>query len=354
MGDFDKYGEMDVLRIFDNNSLGSYYKFLVKYEKEYTIRLSEAEEKVIEFVSKKLASGKRIHELEMLKRLLKYQHGIMTQLKKSLHENYNCSMDDDCAENVVNMMTNEFPTSAAKKTYSQCVFLEKEGSDYSMSQSFGEMLQNEDFYNILEELIDFGISRYKENFSMRYQDTDLVLYQKYTYEDACRLLNWERNEVPLNIGGYVCVLFSLIWGVFCVLIVKIIHPLIYKVLTMIPLVLGIVVMACLAVGLLADLYVTASGILKMNRRLEAMEKIAAELKELSDKVGENIYENVMEGMEFREEKKARIEELKEKYEEMAENRTKVGERLVKAFPKMQVRQHKEIFEELRERVRRRK
>ena len=105
-------------------------------------------------------------------------------------------------------------------------------------------------------------------------------------------------------------LFSLIWGVFCVLIVKIIHPLIYKVLTMIPLVLGIVVMACLAVGLLADLYVTASGILKMNRRLEAMEKIAAELKELSDKVGENIYENVMEGMEFREEKKARIEELK--------------------------------------------
>ncbi len=202
LDDFDKYGEMDVLRIFDNNSLGSYYKFLVKYEKEYTIRLSEAEEKVIEFVSKKLASGKRIHELEMLKRLFKYQHGIMAQLKKSLYENYNCSMDDNCAENVVNVMTNEFPTSSAKKTYSQCIFLEKEGSDYSISQSFGEMLQNKEFYNILEELIDFGIFRYKENFSMRYQDTDLVLYQKYTYEDACRLLNWERNEVPLNIGGY--------------------------------------------------------------------------------------------------------------------------------------------------------
>lgn len=44
LADFDKYGEMDVLRIFDNNSLGSYYKFLVKYEKEYTIRLSKDEE----------------------------------------------------------------------------------------------------------------------------------------------------------------------------------------------------------------------------------------------------------------------------------------------------------------------
>ena len=60
--DFDKYGEMDVLRIFDNNSLGSYYKFLVKYEKGYTIRLSEDEEKVIEFISKKIAIANLIHE----------------------------------------------------------------------------------------------------------------------------------------------------------------------------------------------------------------------------------------------------------------------------------------------------
>lgn len=45
LADFDKYGEMDVLRIFDNNSLGSYYKFLVKYEKEYKVRLTEDEEK---------------------------------------------------------------------------------------------------------------------------------------------------------------------------------------------------------------------------------------------------------------------------------------------------------------------
>ena len=202
LADFDKYGEMDVLRIFDNNSLGSYYKFLVKYEKEYTIRLSADEDKIIEFVSKKLANGKRIHELELLKRLLKYQHGLMGILKKSLRENYNCSMDANCTENIVNMMTNEFPTSAAKKTYAPCVFLEKEGADYGISKSFHRMLQNPDFYQILEELIDFGIARYQENFSMRYQDTDLVLYQKYTYEDACRLLNWERNEVPLNIGGY--------------------------------------------------------------------------------------------------------------------------------------------------------
>lgn len=59
LADFDKYGEMDVLRIFDNNSLGSYYKFLVKYEKEYKIRLSTDEEKVIEFISKNWPAGKQ-------------------------------------------------------------------------------------------------------------------------------------------------------------------------------------------------------------------------------------------------------------------------------------------------------
>ncbi|MCR4648074.1 MAG: DUF3427 domain-containing protein, partial [Lachnospiraceae bacterium] len=68
--------------------------------------------------------------------------------------------------------------------------------------SFVRMLANKDFYNIIDELIDFGISRYERDYSNAYKDTDLVLYQKYTYEDVCRLLNWENNEVPLNIGGY--------------------------------------------------------------------------------------------------------------------------------------------------------
>ncbi len=200
--DFDKYGEMDVLRIFDNNSLGSYYKFLVKYEKEYKIRLTSDEEKVVEFISKKLADGKRIHELEMLKRLMHYKHGIFQILEESLRENYNCLMDESCKENVVNMMTNEFPTNAAKKTYSQCVFLEKEGGDYGRSETFDQMLKNPDFFQIVDELLEFGIYRYKRDYSKKYKDTNLVLYQKYTYEDACRLLNWEHNEVPLNIGGY--------------------------------------------------------------------------------------------------------------------------------------------------------
>ncbi len=201
--DFDKYGEMDVLRIFDNNSLGSYYKFLVKYEKEYTVRLSKDEEKVIEFVSKKLASGKRIHELAMLERAMEYSHHLMKALREKLDKDYGIEMEENAERNVVNVMTNEFQSGSGKKTYSNCVFVEKEDDgDYGTSRSFQEMLENPDFYDILKELIEFGISRYNANYSSRYLDTDFVLYQKYTYEDVCRLLKWEINAVPINISGY--------------------------------------------------------------------------------------------------------------------------------------------------------
>lgn len=203
--DFDDYGEMDVLRIFDNSSLGSYYKFLVKYEKEYKIRLSVEEEKIIEFVSKKLASGKRIQELRLLKRMLAHTHRMLlfTELKQDISASYGIEMSENQKQNIVNIMTNEFSTGASKNTYADCIFIEKnEGEDYHVSKSFRKMLSNKDFYKILNELIEFGISRYERDYSDTYKDTDFVLYQKYTYEDVCRLLNWETNEVPLNIGGY--------------------------------------------------------------------------------------------------------------------------------------------------------
>ena len=204
--DFDEYGEMDVIRIFDNNSLGSYYKFLVKYEKEYKTRLPEDEEKVIEFVSKKLANGKRIQELQMLKRILTYarglaKFGLFAGLSEDMKK-YGRDVSQEQKENIVNVMTNEFPTGASKKTYAKCVFIEKNENDYRPTKSFLQMLSNKEFYDILQELVEFGISRYERDYSNTYDQTDFVLYQKYTYEDVCRLLNWEQNEVPLNISGY--------------------------------------------------------------------------------------------------------------------------------------------------------
>ena len=199
--DFDTYGEMDILRIFDNSSLGSYYKFLVKYEKEYSIRLSDSQEKIIEFISKKLANGKRIHELELLKIMLENKNELFEKLKIEL-EKYNIKLTELEKRSVINVLTNNFATGSSKNTYKECIFIKQDNDDYCVSDQFENMLSNQEFKKIVSELVNFGISRYNQNYKNRYKDTELVLYQKYTYEDVCRLLNWKNNEVPLNIGGY--------------------------------------------------------------------------------------------------------------------------------------------------------
>lgn len=222
--DFDRYGEMDVLRIFDNDRIGSYYKFLVKYEKEYSIRLADEEADLIEFISKKLAAGKRIHELELIERIMTTGEYLISGLADTLYTKYGIELSKECAENIINIMTNEFPTGAGKKKYEKCVFIEKmapydapgasagkyfeyakrltSGHDYKISSALRNMLENKDLCDMVRELVRFGISRYRSGYSERYAGTDLVLYKKYTYEDVCRLLNWEHSEVPINIGGY--------------------------------------------------------------------------------------------------------------------------------------------------------
>ena len=63
---------------------------------------------------------------------------------------------------------------------------------------------------------------------------------------------WDYSKLPFNIGGYVCLLFSLIWGVACVFIVYFVHPLIHQVLSLIPHTAGIALIAILGIALLSD------------------------------------------------------------------------------------------------------
>ncbi len=164
---------------------------------------------------------------------------------------------------------------------------------------------------------------------------------------------WDYSNQPLNIGGYVCLLFSLAWGIACVLIVRVIHPIIFKGIVLIPVTAGIILAFILSIALFADIYTTTAEILKLNKKLESMEKISIELKEISNLLGENIHENVMETMERSEgartqlELKTKYAELKEKYAELSERSGVITRRLVGAFPKMESRLYKEPLNELK-------
>lgn len=208
---------------------------------------------------------------------------------------------------------------------------------------------------------------------------------------------WDYSDMPLNIGGYVCLTFSLVWGVACVVIMDFIHPFIHYLLTFIPHTLGIVLIVLLGITMFADLYVTASAIFKFNKRLASMEKIASELHEISDQIGEDIYKKAIfavekqevsrqkldeakqkldevaaefkertqdAALEFREKKQEvhefsqglsddlrnHIAELKAHYSELNHKTGKVANRLVKAFPKLESRNYKEQMNAVKNRL----
>lgn len=201
--DFDDHGEIDPLRIIDNKSLGSYYAFLAKYEKEYTVRLTDVQTKMLDYISRKFASGKRPDDLVVLKNLLECPLEDQAELLRSeLLEQYGRTVGEKELLNVWNVLTNEFNVSAEKVKYADCVFLKKQGEKWIISDSLQKELQNADFRDLVNETVLFGLYRYQKNYASSYQDTSFQLYAKYTYQDICRLLNWTTDMVSLNIGGY--------------------------------------------------------------------------------------------------------------------------------------------------------
>ena len=202
--DYEEYGEIDVMRIFENASLGSYHKFLTKVEKdEYTVKFSPIEEKYLEYVSTKFANGKRLHELLILKAILEDQNSndLWKKIESILNEK-GISFNFNTKQNVFNLLRGSFATGAAKETYSKVIFIEKTDDAFTASSQFTNLLNNKEFRKQITEVVDFGIFRNERYFGSRYKDTSFNLYAKYTYDDVCRLLDWEKGEVPLNIGGY--------------------------------------------------------------------------------------------------------------------------------------------------------
>ena len=71
------------------------------------------------------------------------------------------------------------------------------------SKELEKELQSDIFRTLLTELVEYGIYRYNKYYKANlYRDTNFVLYEKYSFEDICKLFSWSINYVPLAIGGY--------------------------------------------------------------------------------------------------------------------------------------------------------
>ena len=150
--DFKKFGSVDVTKIFEK--CGSYHNFLKKYETEYHVHLTNQEEIIIEYFSKKLIAYKRIHELEMLRMLISRENRLL-QYQKLLQEKYHVGMNEQVEKSVIRNLKNQFPKEEERRKYSDCDLVEKntDGS-YSLSSKFQKALLNINFRQMILELLD--------------------------------------------------------------------------------------------------------------------------------------------------------------------------------------------------------
>lgn len=198
--DFSQFASIDILKFLDK--FKTYHNFLQKYDRDYTIRFTKIQEEILYFISYRFAKGKRIHELIALKLLLKNTSHLLMDTTHILTTKYHQELTEQIKVSLIRNLTNLFTISNEQAKFSNCIFIKKSDNDYIINDIFKSALLDEKFYFQINEILDFALERYQKYYQNRYKDTNLVLYQKYTYEEVCYLLNWPQKINPNAMAGY--------------------------------------------------------------------------------------------------------------------------------------------------------
>lgn len=100
---------------------------------------------------------------------------------------------------------------------------------------------------------------------------------------------WDYRMRPFNLNGYICLQFSILWGLGGVFVIKLVHPTLEAVSTdRIPEKYGWFLLAFFYAVYLADLIVTVLEVRGMNRYLKELDEIQARMHIFSDAMSETI------------------------------------------------------------------
>ena len=188
---------------------------------------------------------------------------------------------------------------------------------------------------------------------------------------------WDYSKMPLNLNGYICAGFSLIWGLAVVFVVKLVHVFIYNVTSgLIPEKFGWPILIAVYAVFILDATVTVLTLIGLNKKLEELDRISESIKNVSDKITDRIGNTSLNTLQkaqstavqaslakaeaqdrFEESRDAlelRRKELQDKYEELRERVIRhrhfgVG-RLLNAFPDAKHRDYLTILSELRNKL----
>ena len=157
---------------------------------------------------------------------------------------------------------------------------------------------------------------------------------------------WDYTNNRFNIRGYVCLEFSLMWGLAATFVVRVIHPMVMTMIDGIPHGAG-TVMAYIMLGLTAvDLGATLAAICNMQKKLRLITAAAKEMHEISDIIGENVSRAAV-GV------RKRTEEAKELYGDLIEL-SAAHRAEEKALIEKNREEERQLFESIREKERSRR
>lgn len=198
--DFYEYGEIDPM-LFIQYSI-SYDQFVKTVDKDFNIMFGDREEAILEFISS-LVNGKRVHELLMLKCILNNEKMSPDAYRELLEEKGEIYREADyvSALNVLGKVFVNAPSE--KKRYSNIEFISMDYAKNGMlrrASAFYSLFSNNAFVNEVESLVKYGLKRYEDLFKNHDED-NLVLYEKYSRKDVCRILNWEHDDSS-TVYGY--------------------------------------------------------------------------------------------------------------------------------------------------------
>ncbi|WP_088810417.1 MULTISPECIES: DEAD/DEAH box helicase [unclassified Listeria] len=173
----------------------NYYAFLKTMKENFYVE-SEGEE-ILNFLTQELLTGKRTHELIVLKYLIEYSF-IPKQEISSLLQSRGIAYDEAVISSVISVLTFEFFKSDNKNPYGHISLLKNDSEKLELSDTMVALMKGDSSFHILvDDIIETGLCR-----GQRYKNGgSLSLYERYTRKDFCRLMNWSKDESS-TIYGY--------------------------------------------------------------------------------------------------------------------------------------------------------
>ena len=139
---------------------------------------------------------------------------------------------------------------------------------------------------------------------------------------------WDYSENRFNIGGYVCLRFSLYWGLLGTALVKLLFPVCDFVFGLLPLLVWQIALWTGFAVFLVDLALSAASAFGLKVQLHFLEETRRALTKGSDTIGKGVYISTTK--------------LELKYRLVAEKSARLYRRFLDAFPTMRTRDGVEI------------